>query len=116
MKPWGRRFGYLIFLLFWVLVISMPTLAVVLAARGQVQVGSDAGRQLRLFHIQEVESEGVGVEWKRPFPQSTSPGQTCSQTNISYLLWKGKGENTHFCQCVDTTTGQTITQTQSCTP
>ena len=110
-----RRFSYVLFLLFWVLVISMPTLAVVLAARGQVEIGSDAGRQLRLFHIQEVEAEGVGVEWKRPFPQLSSPNQTCTQTNITYLLWKGEGESSHFCQCTDTT-GQITTQTQSCTP
>ncbi len=116
MRSWPRRLGYLLFLLLWLLVMSVPTVAVVLASRGQIQIGNAPSRHLRLFHIQEIETEGIGIEWKRPFrPKNSRQNHSCTQTNITYLVWKGTGENTRFCQCINSVDAVT-TQPNSCTP
>jgi hypothetical protein len=101
MKRWGRRLAYALVALLWLVVMSFPVLAFLLAARGQVQFGVDPDRHLRLFLVQERNFEGVGVEWVRPYGEQPA----CTQTAVRYLMWAGEAENVSFCQCVDPLTG-----------
>ena len=97
MKARLRRFLYLLFFIVWLLVMSFPVVAVVLAARHEIQLGSDPRSHLRLFLVQERRAEGVGLEWTRRVRKATG----CSQTSVVYLMWKGEGKNVIFCQCYD---------------
>lgn len=99
MKRRLRRLLYLLFFLLWLLLMALPLLGVILAVRQQIEIGDVPGNQLRLFLLQEVEVRGVGVEWTRP-AQGTSG---CVQTTLTYLLWRGKGENARYCRCYDGT-------------
>lgn len=100
MKTWLRRLIYLVIILVWLLILSFPTFAFFLAMRGQVQIGNEDGRYVRIFLLQEPDAEGIGIERQRPLREP--PG--CRQTTVSYLMWVGEGERVSFCQCFDPTT------------
>lgn len=92
-----RYVGYLVFLLVWLFLISLPTFAFIFAVRGQVELGRTEGLYLRVFLVQEKDTEGVGIEFARPV--SSQP--TCLQTSVRYFLWAGQPQNATFCQCID---------------
>lgn len=97
MRRWSRRLAYLVVLLLWLLLISLPFFAFTLSARKQFELGNPADTYLRIFVLQEKESEGIGVELGRPY----GPAPACRQTDVRYFMWTGMGENTTYCQCVD---------------
>lgn len=97
MRPWLRRLLYLLLILLWLLVMSLPVFAFVLATQHQIQVGSEPERNLRLFLIQERGSEGIAVQWMG----APSTDDHCAQGRVIYLMWEGEGENARFCQCYD---------------
>jgi hypothetical protein len=100
MNRWPRYIGFLVFLLVWLFLISLPAFAFVLATRGQIELGSTKGQQLRIFLVQEEDAEGLGVEWARPLSSQTH----CLQTSVRYFLWAGQPQNVTFCQCIDPAT------------
>jgi hypothetical protein len=110
MKRWLRRLLYLLFFIIWLLVMSFPFVAFLLATQGELQLGSSARNHLRLFLIQEEEADGLGLEWTRPSPQAPS----CSRTTVSFFLWEGEGNNVSYCQCYDTLTGDLLSVQESC--
>lgn len=100
-KLWLRRLGYVLIILVWLVVITFPFFAVFLASQGEVRLGEDPQRHVRIFLIQERDLQGVGIERARPLRDTTS----CFQTRLSYLMWEGEGENVSFCQCMDPANG-----------
>ncbi|MCB0006911.1 MAG: hypothetical protein KDE04_10670 [Anaerolineales bacterium] len=95
MKPWLRRLLYLLIVLVWLLVMAFPIFAVVLASRGEIQLGDDPANNSRVFLIQEADAEGIGIQTIR----ETGDDLVCSETSVTYLMWKGEGENSRFCSC-----------------
>lgn len=115
MKRWLRRFAYLLVVLLWLLLISFPVVAFLLATQGQLQIGEPNRSGLRLFMVQERNSQGIGLQWTRPLSGSSDQA-SCSQTSLRYYLWEGsdQGENVDYCQCFDPQTGQVLPE-NSCT-
>ena len=107
MNRWLRRLLSILFVIVWLVVMSFPITAVLLASRGELQIGGEQ-RHLRLFMVQEEENQGVGVQWTRPRLLSD-----CLKTNLSYFMWVGEGENATFCQCLDPQTN-TLASAGSC--
>jgi hypothetical protein len=97
MKPLGRRIAYVGIVLLWLAIMCLPIFAFVLATQGQVQVGNSF--RLRVFLLQDVSAQGIGVEWSRPF----NGEQNCARTTVRYLIWEGEGtgQNTEYCYCSD---------------
>ena len=89
--------------------MSLPVFAFVLAARNQLQIGPTEGNHLRIFLVQEMDTEGIGIERTR----SGSFDLGCAQTNVRYIMWKGRPENVTYCQCRDTETGDPLSAIQS---
>ncbi|GAB4160329.1 MAG: hypothetical protein Fur0021_32170 [Candidatus Promineifilaceae bacterium] len=100
MKQWLRRLGCFLLVLIWLVIVSLPLLAVIVARSGQVRLGAQESAHVRLFLVQEEESNGLGIEWTRASRQAEGAG-SCWRTSVSYWLWKGEGENVMYCQCVD---------------
>ncbi|MCA9936021.1 MAG: hypothetical protein H6662_10030 [Ardenticatenaceae bacterium] len=98
MRRWFRKIVYLVALLLWMSLISLPFFAVLVASRGEVHL-----RNARVFLVQERDLQGVGIDWQRPLPPSLnlSPSSTCTKTNVTYLMWEGQAENTAYCSCDD---------------
>lgn len=94
MKRWPRRLGCLLFIMVWVVGISLPFVAFALAAKGEIRLGG-AERAIRIFVVRGEENEGVGVARQRPLPRNPS----CYKTNVTYLMWRGQGENATYCSC-----------------
>lgn len=107
MKIWLRRLFLVIVVLFWLAIILTPTLAFFLARNGQIQVGAGTGRHWRLFLIQEERSEGLGLERGQPLaaPPDAPDGISCLRTSVSYWMWAGAGNDSSYCQCLDSTSG-----------
>lgn len=112
MGSWARRTLYLLAVAIWLMIMSIPLLSFTLAMRNQVQMGSSTGTHMRLFLIQERESEGIGLETARKVSQAP----TCLETNVRYFMWLGTPENVQFCHCVDSTSGETLSRTQGTCP
>ena len=109
MKGWPRRVLMLVFVLLWLAVMLFPTLAVVLARNGQLQMGDSDGRHWRLFLLQEPDFEGLGLERTRSVaPPLSAPAAVCLQTSVAYWLWAGEGQDARYCQCTDPANGATI--------
>ena len=109
MNRWLRRGLIVLFVLFWLGVMLFPTLAVVLARNGQLQLGDSNGRHWRLFLLQEPDFEGLGLERARAVaPPLSAPAAACLQTTVAYWLWAGEGQDASFCQCTDPATGAAV--------
>jgi hypothetical protein len=102
MNRWLRRLLYALVVLVWLLLVIAPLLAFVLAARGQIQFGSDPRRHLRLFLVQEEDAQGIGLEWLRPSRSQSA----CSSGSLTYFMWEGEGQNASFCQCYEPITNE----------
>jgi hypothetical protein len=108
MNPWIRRLIYFLILFVWLLFMSLPVLSFALAARNQLQIGPTEGNHLRIFLVQEMDAEGIGLELTRP----SQSDLICQQTSVRYLMWKGKAENVTYRLCSDSETGDALPASQ----
>ncbi|MFZ0545946.1 MAG: hypothetical protein WAM60_10940 [Candidatus Promineifilaceae bacterium] len=112
MRRWTRRVGYLLVILLWLILVSFPVVAFLLATNGEIQVG-DSSSGVRLFLLQDPDNQGLVFQWSRPYSRSGAADESvseCTRTTLRYLLWEGdaSGQNTDYCQCLDPETGQTL--------
>lgn len=108
MKRLPRRLLYLIIILVWLLIMSFPVVALMLATQQQIELGNDVHNHIRIFLVQGSDAQGVGFEWARPISTNS---QSCATTSVTYFLWEGTAEPATFCQCHDTLTGDLIPDT-----
>ena len=80
------------------------------AANGEVRLGSDAGSHIRLFLLQEPDTQGIGIEWAGP----SLDDEGCANSHVRYLLWEGTGISADYCRCVDSETGEIRFADMSC--
>ena len=98
-----RRITYLFIALAFLVLMSLPIFAFVLAARGELKVGSEQGSNVRLFMVNSDEAEGIGIQRVRKVAYSDN----CFHGSVDYLLWEGHAEDlsADYCSCVDERTG-----------
>ena len=98
-----RPLAYLTFILAWLIVMSLPVVAFLLATRGEIQLGSNARSGVRVFLVQESEAQGIGVEWSRRHGDAVE----CARTTLRYFFWEGgePGQGVEYCRCYDTGSG-----------
>ncbi len=111
MKKWLRRFGMILFLIVWLMIMCFPTFAFTLSRQQQIQLGNIDGSHLRIFLLIEGESDGIGFELSRPFLNKSG----CLKTSLAYFFWEGgqSGQNTTFCQCYDPATNEPLPVAQN---
>lgn len=97
MNRWPKRILYLLLLLLWLFLISLPYFAFRLASRGQLEAGGP-DNHVRIFLLQGADAEGLGLERTRP--QQVESLQ-CIETSVRYFMWAGEPENVTFCECKD---------------
>ena len=107
-----RRFGYALIVILWLALLSLPILAFILAARGELMIGDDQASNIRLFLINEDVAKGIGFQ---RVTKADNGSEGCFQTSVKYLLWEGQnpGLNTSYCSCHDPDTGY-ADATKSC--
>ena len=113
MKVWLRRLLLLLFVLFWLALILMPTVAFILARNGQIQIGRSTATTARWSVEQEPAMEGWAVERGGAVPPPGDAPETtsCLQTRIAYWMWAGDGPPAMYCQCQDQSTGEALAMT-----
>lgn len=103
MNRWPKYVGRFLIIVIWLFFITLPILAFALAARQQIQVGSET-TYVRLTLLQDKDSEGISIETSRP----SSFDLACRQISVRYFMWTGQPENVDFCHCIDPQTGYTL--------
>lgn len=94
---------YLLSILVWLFVMSLPLAAFLIATRGEIQLGGDTNSNIRIFLVQESEAQGLGLEWSRQHGDT----EGCAKTTVRYLLWEGSepGQGVEYCRCYDPGSG-----------
>ena len=98
-----RRLAYLFVALAFLLVMSLPIFAFVLAARGELMVGDADASYARLFMVNTDREEGIGLQRVT----RAGSGDNCLQGSVRYLLWQGQGDELEadYCTCFDSQAG-----------
>ncbi len=94
---WLRRLIWLFLGLIWLAFLAFPVVAFILATQGEIRLGNQTRRQMRVFLVQEASAEGLGFQWTRPAGRDSN----CTQSQLAYLLWAGQGDQAAFCRCFD---------------
>jgi hypothetical protein len=91
--------------------MTLPIVAFVLAARGELMVGNENGSSIRLFMVNSDDAEGIGIQRVR----KTSAESRCFEGSVRYLLWEGQSEglSANYCSCYDESTGY-LTAVEGC--
>lgn len=99
------RLGCALGLVIWAVLILSPCILVALAARGEISIttGDAPEQRLRIWLIMEAAERGVGISTASIHEQAN--GQTCVQTDASFLLWQGKADPVSYCECYQHETG-----------
>ena len=103
MSSRAKFIGRSLFVFFWLLLISIPTLTLVLAASKEIKIGGEQ-TYLRIFLLQEKDAEGIGLEISQFF----SKVPFCSQTDVRYFMWTGEPDNVKYCHCLEPQTGYSL--------
>lgn len=97
MKIWLKRIGYTTLFLFWCVIMLLPTIFFFTLSDGQSVWGDDPNDQLRIFLMQEVGQEGLGVQWTRPVTDNNDG--LCVMTSVRYVMLAGEADNNDSCVC-----------------
>jgi hypothetical protein len=108
MKRSISRLALILFVLVWLIAMSFPFFAFVLANNDEIAVGSSSGSRVRIFLVRSKEQSGIALEWSRPIVDGK-----CYKTTVKYILWEGGdvNQNAEFCRCTDPSSGKFIDQT-----
>lgn len=96
MKVWLRRLGFTVFIMVWLVIMACPTFTFFLIRNQQLTWGDNPNDQIRLFVMQEVGNEGLGIQWTRPADDEAN----CIRTSVRYLMLAGDADNNDVCLCM----------------
>ncbi len=97
----GRLFR-LFFLVFWLILISTPCLALALASQGEIRLRSGPApeEEFRLWLVQDAQRAGLAISHVSRHDYEL---RQCFQTEARFLLWRGQQLDeetaTTFCSC-----------------
>lgn len=83
----------------WVVILSIPFFFVVLGMRGEMSIplaGDFPENRLRIWMVMEPYERGIG--YSLPRVAERSDVELHVETQVSYLMWEGEGENAVYCQ------------------
>ncbi len=103
MNKTAKKLGIIALVIIWFILLMLPTIAVILASREQMQIGIE-DTSLRLFLLQQADTEGLGIEFTRP----SRVNSNCQQASVSYFMWVGESENVDYCLCRDQQTNSSL--------
>jgi hypothetical protein len=97
-----RNAGYILFVVLWLFVMTIPCLAFALVARGELSWDRNTHDWDRVWLLQERNQRGLGYQAERVInDQSASGGPICVRNSVRYFLWQGtaNGADTDYCEC-----------------
>jgi hypothetical protein len=93
------RLGCALGLALWAVLILVPCILIALAVQGEINLstGDAPDQRLRIWLIMEAAQRGLGISNASIHEQDN--GQTCVQTDTSFLLWQGQADPVSYCEC-----------------
>jgi hypothetical protein len=99
---WVWRIGCVVI---WLPLMLLPIVMFNLATSGEVAFWHGAGMPegeshpwLRATLLMEIDTRGLNIT-RSSIASARADGLTCVQTEVSFLLWVGKGEPASYCDC-----------------
>ena len=109
-----RRIVITLALLLWIVILSVPLLALLLATRGQLQWqrGNFSGDRIWLLS----NNKQAGVAWEARRLTSQAPDRACVTTRVSFLVWRGLADGLYaeYCDCYDLPAAEPLVATGTC--
>lgn len=97
-----RNVGYVLFVVVWLIVMTIPCLSFALVSRGELSWDRSTHDWDRVWLLQESRQRGLGYQSERVISdQSASGGPICVRNSVRYFLWQGSaaGADTDYCEC-----------------
>ena len=102
MRTTARRLFRLVFVMFWLVLICTPCLALALASQGEIRLRSGPApeEEFRLWLVQDAQRAGLAISHVSRHDYEL---RQCFQTEARFLLWRGQQLDeetaTTFCSC-----------------
>jgi hypothetical protein len=99
------RRGCLLGCLVWLVVMTLPLIALLLAVRGELawrrgDFVEDRVWLVRTDDLPGEEAAGLAYASTRLLPDPNAPaGRVCVRTRVTFLLWRGASESFDYCEC-----------------
>ena len=101
LQLWSRNLLWILVGAVWIVIISLPALGLLLAARGEISWQPSEHHGYRVWVIMEQEERGIGWEVRRT--ASYSVERVCLQTTVGFWLWRSQVHQQQtrysFCEC-----------------
>ncbi len=100
------RIGCILLVVIWFLILLIPLFFFILATQQEITIARAGdvpdSYQHPLFQVQLVMEEDYrGLRFVTTSIHDKTDEIMCVQTNVSYILWEGKGEPATFCRCYE---------------
>ena len=109
-----RRILITLALLLWIVILSVPLLALLLATRGhlQWQRGNFSGDRIWLLS----NNKQAGVAWEARRLTAQAPDSACVTTRVRFLVWRGlaDGLNVEYCDCYTLPAAEPLVASGTC--
>lgn len=103
---WASRIGCFAGVFIWSLIMLIPGFFCAIAFQGELALwygdsmpDSAEHPVIQVKLISEIEASGFIIT--NSYITGGDDTATCVQSNITYLLWNGDGENAQYCQCYE---------------
>lgn len=115
------RLGCLLAVIGWLVIMTLPLFALVLAVKGELTWRRGEFVEDRLWLVNnpaepgQDETRGIGYSSARIISNQTAgDGPLCVRTQVHFWLWKGQSENLEFCDCYTPASGGGYESNGSC--
>jgi hypothetical protein len=119
-KPLSRG-GCLLAFLVWLVIMTVPLFALVLAVKGELTWRRGDFIEDRIWLVNnsvedgQEEARGLGYSSSRILSdQIKVDGPICVRTRVRFFLWKGRSETIEFCDCYTPAVGGGYESNGSC--
>jgi hypothetical protein len=119
-KPISRM-GCLLAFSGWLVIMTIPLFALVLAVKGELTWRRGDFVEDRIWLVNnsaetgQDEARGLGYSSSRIISDQTQvDGPICVRTRVQFWLWKGRSETVEFCDCYTPAAGGGYESNGSC--
>jgi hypothetical protein len=97
----------------WFAILMLPCFFLVMLTQGQIVVrtGDLPDQALRIWLVNEARQRGFGIAV--PSTHVGEGGQSCLQTQVSFISWVGSGDPATYCECYNRATEEAAWTLQS---
>ncbi len=118
-RPMTRR-GCVLGVAAWLVVMSLPLCALLLAVRGELAWRRGDFAEDRVWVVRQAggagpdSAAGLAYSRTRVAGRPSPGGDLCTRTQVYFLLWRGQSETVAYCECYQALEGGGYAPTGAC--